>query len=101
MSELKMEPFLDSTDIVDDGPALAGRMERDGYLFIRGLLPVDTVLDLRRQLLELAAEGGWLAKDQPIEAGIADPAAAPASLAPHRVRSGAGSMVIAGFPQMP
>ena len=76
MSELKMEPFVDSTDIVDDGPALAGRMERDGYLFIRGLLPVDTVLDLRRQLLELAAEGGWLAKDQPIEAGIADPAAA-------------------------
>ena len=41
MSELKMEPFLDSTDIVDDGPALAGRMERDGYLFVRGLLPVE------------------------------------------------------------
>ena len=34
-----MEPFVDSTDIVMDGPALAARMDQDGYLFIRGLVP--------------------------------------------------------------
>ena len=32
-------PFLDSTAVADDGPELRRRMQRDGYLFVRGLLP--------------------------------------------------------------
>ena len=32
-----MDHFLDSTGIVMDGKALAERMDRDGYVFIRGL----------------------------------------------------------------
>ena len=76
MNNPAIETFIDSTDIVDDAPALKARMERDGYLFIRGLLPAATLLDLRGQLLELAADGGWLASDRPVVDGIADPAAA-------------------------
>ena len=34
-----MKPFLDSTDAIDDGPELYKRVQRDGYLFIRNLLP--------------------------------------------------------------
>ena len=34
-----LREFTDSTDIAMDGPALAARLDRDGYLFIRGLLP--------------------------------------------------------------
>ena len=67
--------FLDSTDLIGNGPALAGRLRRDGYLFLRGLLPRDTVLEVRRRLLEKAAAGGWLDPDRPIEDGIANPAA--------------------------
>ena len=67
-----MEPLADSSDIVQDGPALAQRMKRDGYLFLPRLLPAQIVLAVRRQLLELAAEGGWLVPDQPIERGIAN-----------------------------
>ena len=68
--------FLDSTAIRDDGPALRGRLERDGYLFVRGLLPAEAILAVRRRLLDKAAAGGWLDKSAPPEAGIADPAAA-------------------------
>jgi hypothetical protein len=71
-----MENFIDSTDILDDGPALAERLERDGYLFIRRLLQPETVLRVRRRLLEKASAGGWLDPESPVEWGVACPAAA-------------------------
>ena len=71
-----MRDFLDSTDLMEDGSALAVRLKRDGYLFLRGLLPRDAVMEVRRRLLETAAEGGWLDPAHPVEDGIANPAAA-------------------------
>ena len=68
--------FLDSTDLIGDGPALAERLHRDGYLFLCGLLPREAVLEVRRRLLEKAAAGGWLDPARPVEDGIANPAAA-------------------------
>ncbi len=67
-----MKPFLDSTDVIDDGPALKKRMDRDGYLYIRQLLPVEMLENLRRQILEIARDGGWIEKDSPLEDAIAD-----------------------------
>ena len=67
--------FLDSTDLIGNGSALAERLQRDGYLFIRGLLPRDAVLEVRRRLLEKAAAGGWLDPAHPLEESIANPAA--------------------------
>lgn len=72
----EMAPFLDSTPIRDDGLALKKRLERDGYLFIRQLLPNNAVLKVRNRLLEKAAEGGWLDKSSPIEASVANQTAA-------------------------
>ncbi len=68
--------FLDSTSVCADGAALKGRLERDGYLFIRGLLPRENVMAVRKRLLEKAAGGGWLDPSEPVEAGIANGAAA-------------------------
>jgi Phytanoyl-CoA dioxygenase (PhyH) len=67
-----LPPFLDSTNVADDGPELGRRLERDGYLFVRGLLPRADVLDLQRQFLEHADRGGWLDRSYPRERGIAD-----------------------------
>ena len=72
----KMALFLDSTPIRDDGPGLKKRLDRDGYLFIRQLLPKEAVLNVRNRLLEKAAAGGWLDENTPIDAGIANGAAA-------------------------
>ena len=68
--------FLDSSDLWQDGAALRSRLERDGYLFIRNLLPAETILSVRSRLLEKAAAGGWLDPNSPTEAGIANQAAA-------------------------
>lgn len=72
----RIRGFLHSTDLVEDGAALAERLDRDGYLFVQGLLPRDVVLEVRRRLLERAAEGGWLDSAHPIADGIANPEAA-------------------------
>ena len=61
MSELK--PYLDSTPVAGDGPELRRRMERDGYLFIRRLLPADVLEALRLDLLRIARDGGWISRD--------------------------------------
>jgi phytanoyl-CoA dioxygenase PhyH len=71
-----MEPFLDSTALVGDPDALNKRLEAEGYLFIRGLLPRDAVLGVRRQCREVAAAGGWLDRAHPLDEGVAEPAAA-------------------------
>jgi hypothetical protein len=68
--------FLDSTELLFDGCGLRTRLDRDGYVFIRGLLPTRTMLSVRERLLAIAAAGGWLDSGNPVEAGIANPAAA-------------------------
>ncbi len=67
-----MEPFLDSTQIAGDGAELALRMRRDGYLFIRGLLPRETLEHLRIVILGITQEEGWIKKDTPLSEAIAD-----------------------------
>ena len=67
-----MQPFIDSRDVLDDGAELQKRMERDGYLFISGLLPADTVERLRLKQLGIGLEEGWVSADAPLEDGVAD-----------------------------
>ena len=66
-----MTPFIDSTTIADNGLELCKRMERDGYLFIRGLMPADKLESLRLQLLEIARDAGWVKRDAPLDQAIA------------------------------
>lgn len=68
--------FLESNELLGDSGALRKRLERDGYLFIRGLLPADAIRSVRSRLLTKAAAGGWLDPAEAIEAGIANMAAA-------------------------
>ena len=67
-----MQPFLDSTDVINDGPELRERMGQDGYLFFRGLLPPDVLEHLRMQFLKIGSEAGWVKSDTPLEDAIAD-----------------------------
>ena len=67
-----MQPYLDSTAVVDDGAELARRMDRDGYLFVRGLLPAEILEDLRLKFLGVVRNAGWVETDAPLEEAIAD-----------------------------
>ena len=67
-----MKPFFDSTDAIHDGPELYKRVQRDGYLFIRSLLPRQPLEDLKVKWLQIARDAGWINKERPLEEGIAD-----------------------------
>ena len=69
-----MQSFVDSTGLRDDGTALAARMARDGYLYMRGLLPAAAVRNVQSQVGALAREAGWLRRDAPVDQALADPA---------------------------
>jgi hypothetical protein len=71
--ETWMKPFLDSSGLIADGPALAARMDRDGYLFLPGLMPVVAIAAVQREVGAIARDAGWLRTDQPVEQAIADP----------------------------
>ncbi|MBT6626774.1 MAG: phytanoyl-CoA dioxygenase [Gemmatimonadetes bacterium] len=67
-----IQPFLDSNDIISDGAELARRMDRDGYLVVRGLLDPDRIFALRQKFLAIAYNAGWLLKDSPLNEATAD-----------------------------
>ncbi|MYK41585.1 MAG: phytanoyl-CoA dioxygenase family protein, partial [Gemmatimonadetes bacterium] len=67
-----MPTFIDSTPIIDDPPALRDRMQRDGHLFVSGLLPADELEALRLRFLAIARDAGWVKADAPLEDAIAD-----------------------------
>ena len=64
-------PFVDSSPLVCDGAALRRRAAREGYLFFRGLIGAGIIQDLRRTVLQLCREHGWLADGSDLMEGVA------------------------------
>ena len=67
-----MRDFIDSTADLDVPDALRARMASDGYLFLRGLMPRDTLAALQAEIGTLAREAGWLRRDAPVAEARAD-----------------------------
>jgi hypothetical protein len=60
-------PLEDATASLGDATALHAAIERDGYLFVRGLVPRECVARLRRLTLEHAQRVSWLDPTMPID----------------------------------
>jgi hypothetical protein len=60
-----------SNHLIGNVPALRGRLDEDGYLFLPGLLDRDEVQAARRSIMPALAEEGMLAPGTPPEEGIA------------------------------
>jgi len=69
-----MKPFLDSTDLQRDVEQLKQRLDRDGYLYLRGLVPVDVLEPLRLRWLQFAHHAGWVDTKAPLGDGVANAA---------------------------
>ena len=65
--------FLESNDVLDNPEELRDRAKRDGYLFFRGLLKEESLLNLRRQILELCQEAGWVQEGSDLMQGQGTP----------------------------
>lgn len=72
-TQTEFRSLRESNDIVQDRNALVNRLQDDGYLFFRRLLPKDKLLDLRRQMMELMQRGGWIQAGTDPLLGLAQP----------------------------
>jgi hypothetical protein len=66
-----VEPFLDSTALLDDPVALRQRAHELGYLFFPDLLPTAPILSVRQQVLDICNSHGWIERDTDLSLGIA------------------------------
>src|SRR5262249_35675728 len=53
-----------------DVPELRRRLDERGYLFLRGLVNTDGLMQVRRDILALCREHGWLNADAPLIEGL-------------------------------
>jgi ectoine hydroxylase-related dioxygenase (phytanoyl-CoA dioxygenase family) len=61
-----------SNDAFDDPAEIRRRMDEEGYLFFKGLQDKDKLMSLRKDMLTVMMEGGWLvAGTDPVD-GVAD-----------------------------
>lgn len=67
-----MKPFTESNDLLVDPRSLRKRLDDEGYLFLRNILPNDQILTLRRQILDVCREVGWLRDGSDLMAGLTD-----------------------------
>jgi hypothetical protein len=86
MAEAELAP---ANDLLARPTALRARLEQDGYLFVRGLVPPAPLASLREAILGCCRAGGWLRPGIALADGVADPARAtvepePAFLAVYR-----------------
>ncbi len=68
--------FVPSNGLLDRPADLRARMDRDGFLFLRGLLPRLDVLEVRRAILECCRDAGWLVGGSELLEGRVDPSRA-------------------------
>ncbi|MDP6359642.1 MAG: phytanoyl-CoA dioxygenase family protein [Planctomycetota bacterium] len=69
------DTMIESNDIYGDAESMRSRMEEQGYLLFRRVLNKDTVMNVRRQMMEVLSEEGLLDENYPAIDGVAkDPA---------------------------
>ncbi|MCW3094890.1 MAG: Protein involved in biosynthesis of mitomycin antibiotics/polyketide fumonisin [Chthonomonadaceae bacterium] len=71
--EAALNPFSVSDPAKEDAQTLRDRMQRDGYLFFRGLISVPQIRATRTEILKACAAEGWLKPGSNPEEGIAAP----------------------------
>jgi ectoine hydroxylase-related dioxygenase (phytanoyl-CoA dioxygenase family) len=71
--EAALNPFSVSDPAREDAQTLRDRMQRDGYLFFRGLISVPQIRATRAEILKACAAEGWLKPGSNSEEGIAAP----------------------------
>jgi hypothetical protein len=65
-------PFTEADPAAGTGE-LRATMAEQGYLFFRRLIPADDVLDVRRAVLELCREAGWMDRSVDLMDGVVAP----------------------------
>lgn len=65
-----VDEFIESNDSINDAATLRCRLKETGYLFFRGVLNVDGLMQVRRDILSLCHDHGWLSPTAPLMDGV-------------------------------
>src|SRR5690242_5562261 len=68
----EFQEFRVSNDALNDPEELRRRIDAEGYLFFRSLQDADKLRALRRDILGVLREGGWVRPGTDLMDGIAD-----------------------------
>ncbi|MFT5484384.1 MAG: ectoine hydroxylase-related dioxygenase (phytanoyl-CoA dioxygenase family) [Halieaceae bacterium] len=55
-----MKALFDATDILNDPDALRSRFAQDGYIYVRGIVPHTPLKELRKEIVEICEDCGWI-----------------------------------------
>ncbi|MBB6732179.1 phytanoyl-CoA dioxygenase family protein [Cohnella zeiphila] len=69
MTQKTMGQLRDSMELLHDMPKLRKRLEKEGYLFFRGLLDAEELLRIREDMLSIADEYGFVDRNAPLRDG--------------------------------
>ena len=64
------QSLMVASNALGDTDALRGMLDKHGYLYFQGLVPKETVLEVRKDILELCRDAGWLEPDAPLMEGV-------------------------------
>ena len=65
--------FLQSNDTLAHPEELRARMRRDGYLFFQALIDAAAIREVRRDILTLCRDAGWLAEGSDLMEAVVAP----------------------------
>jgi ectoine hydroxylase-related dioxygenase (phytanoyl-CoA dioxygenase family) len=54
------EPMFEANSLLEDVSSLRARLQSDGYLFFRNIVPVQLLMELRDQITQILADQGWI-----------------------------------------
>lgn len=58
------EPMFEANELLGNTRALRSRLDSDGYLFFRDIIPVELLQELREQITGVLAQLGWIEEGQ-------------------------------------
>lgn len=58
--QIDPQPMYEANELLGDAKAVRARLAQDGYLFLRNIVPVDRLLELRDQITRILADQGWI-----------------------------------------
>ena len=74
-TQTPLQPFRVSNDALQDSALLQSRMKDEGYLFFQGLITQERIQAVRKEILTLCEQQGWLKEGTSMEEGVAKPGA--------------------------
>jgi ectoine hydroxylase-related dioxygenase (phytanoyl-CoA dioxygenase family) len=59
--KIKLQPMYEANALLGNPVALRERLQSDGYLLLRNIIPVELLIELKDQMTRVLAELGWIA----------------------------------------